>query len=161
MRQKTPSFDFQALLAASNSPPWPDNSPRTDFQKSDEKETNCGDWVDKLMVNKQDAINGDNPFRRWDGNSGPLPEFLYPSYLPDMRIYSDLQYTRQGSRKESREYETAMTDDSDELDVATSDSSEADMLWQFNLSKVTNAANGFGSRTKKPQTMPMKSPEIR
>eukprot|EP00268_Persea_americana_P053009 TRINITY_DN5978_c1_g1_i2.p1 TRINITY_DN5978_c1_g1~~TRINITY_DN5978_c1_g1_i2.p1 ORF type:complete len:1031 (-),score=209.55 TRINITY_DN5978_c1_g1_i2:277-3369(-) len=161
MGQKRPSFDFQELLVASNSPRWPDN-PRTDFQKGDERETNSGDWVDKLMVNKQDAISGgDNPFRRWDGNSGPLPEFLYPSYLPDMRIYSDLQYTRQGSRKESREYETAMTDDSDELDVATSDSSEADILWQFNLSKVTNAVNGVGSKTKKPQTMPVKSPEIR
>ncbi|KAJ8623305.1 hypothetical protein MRB53_031834 [Persea americana] len=161
MGQKRPSFDFQELLVASNSPRWPDN-PRTDFQKGDERETNSGGWVDKLMVNKQDAISGgDNPFRRWDGNSGPLPEFLYPSYLPDMRIYSDLQYTRQGSRKESREYETAMTDDSDELDVATSDSSEADILWQFNLSKVTNAVNGVGSKTKKPQTMPVKSPEIR
>lgn len=162
MRQKRPSFDLQELLLATNSPPWPDNSPRVDFQKGDDKETGSGDWVDKVMVNKLDSSSGgENSLRRWDGSNGPLPDFFYPSYLPDVRMYSEPQYNRQGSRKESREYDTAMTDDSDELEMATSDSSEADMLWQFNFPKVSNAATGVGSRIKKPQTVPVKSPDLR
>ncbi|KAJ8619463.1 hypothetical protein MRB53_027992 [Persea americana] len=162
MRPKRPSFDLQELLLSSNSPPWPDSSPRIDFQKGDEQESSAGDWVDKLVVNKQEFITeGDNPFRRWNGNSGPLPEIFCPGFRPDMGIYSDQQYDTQESRKDSHEYETEITDDSDELEITTSDSSEADMLWQFNLPKVTKPASGFESRIKKPQITLVKSPEIR
>lgn len=162
MRQKRPSFDLQELLPASNLTPWPESSPRNGSRKGDEQETSSGDWVDKLVVNKQDVIcEGDSPSRCWDVNNGPLPEIFYPSYIPDMQIYKDQQYDRQESRKESGEYETEITDDSDELEIATSDSSEADMLWQFNLPKVTKPESGVGSRIKKPQIIPVKSPSMR
>ncbi|XP_077218432.1 kinesin-like protein KIN-14F [Tasmannia lanceolata] len=162
LRPKGRSFDLQELLTATNSPPWPDNSPRIDSQKADDKETASGDWVDKVMVNKLEGQTGTDPLRCWEANNSPLPEFFYQSYIPDMRMYSDQQYNRNlASRKERSEYEMATTDDSDELEMATSDSSEADVLWQFNLPKITSAASGGGSRMKKPQPKLAKSPDPR
>ncbi|XP_058076786.1 kinesin-like protein KIN-14F [Magnolia sinica] len=161
MRQKRPSFDLQELLMATNSPPWPDSSPRVYSQKGDDREMGSGEWVDKVMVNKQEVI-GDSPLGLWDRNNGPLPDLFFQSCLTDnMRVFPDQQYNKQGSRKESREYEMAMTDDSDELEIGTSDSSEADLFWQYNLPKVNSVTNGGGSRIKKPQPRLANSPDLR
>ncbi|KAJ6397449.1 hypothetical protein OIU77_018458 [Salix suchowensis] len=45
----------------------------------------------------------------------------------------------------------ASTDDSDELEAATSDSSEPDLLWQSNIPRMTSLPNPnvLGSKTKK------------
>ncbi|KAL5996297.1 hypothetical protein ACLOJK_026373 [Asimina triloba] len=164
MRQKKPSFDLQELLMSTNSPPWPDNSPRVYSQKGDDKDVVSGDWVDKIMVNKQEASHGgENLLGRWDSSNGPLPDFFYQSCLPDMRVFPDQQYNKLGNRKDGCEYETTMTDDSDELEMGTSDSSEADLFWQFNVPKVSSVTHGHGgvSRIKKPQARSANSPELR
>ena len=155
---------------ASNSHPWPDTSPRLNFQKGYEKETGYGDWVDKVMVNKHEAtVKDESPLRDWEGDCAPSPDFFYQRYLSDTRVYSDQQYRRNSvMRKESHEleiqrnrFDSAATDDSDDLDVATSDSSEADVLWQFNIPKATSAANGSGTKIKKPQTKAANSMDFR
>ncbi|KAK9136773.1 hypothetical protein Sjap_007367 [Stephania japonica] len=166
-RTKMPSFDLQDLLI--NSPPWPPvNSPGLNFQKDDEKEMGSGEWVDKVMVNRQDSLSGDNPLSLWEGENRQLPELFYQGYSLDSRVYPEQpskKFVR--SKKDSHDFDIqrsrfdmATTDDSDELEVATSDSSEPELLWQFNLPKVTSIPNSIGSKIKKPQSKLAKSPEL-
>ncbi|XP_042515804.1 kinesin-like protein KIN-14I isoform X2 [Macadamia integrifolia] len=169
MSKRSTSLDPQELLMHSSS--WPPVSGlERNFQKEDEKETGSGDWVDKVMVNKQEVVYGDEkPLGCWDGENGQLPEHFYQRFLLDSKVYPEKRYNRVGgNRKESQDFDlqrsrfdTATTYDSDELEVATSDSSEPDMLWQFNNPKVTRIPNGVGSKIKKPQPKAYKSPEIR
>ncbi|MCI13117.1 kinesin-4-like protein [Trifolium medium] len=53
-------------------------------------------------------------------------------------------------------------DNMDEIDAATSDySSEPDLLWQFNHSKLTSLTNGIGSKTiMRSVSKATKSPEL-
>ncbi|XP_072961230.1 kinesin-like protein KIN-14F [Typha angustifolia] len=159
LRQKKPSFDLQELLSASDSPQWPED-----------KEIVAGEWVDKDVVNKHElAVMEDNLMGDWEGDSAPLPDFFYQRYHSDVRAYSDQQYHRSTTRrKEGHELEiqrtrfySATTDDSDDLDIATSDSSEADTLWQFNLQNLNGSGTEGGSKFKKLQTKPTKTPDIR
>lgn len=55
-------------------------------------------------------------------------------------------------------YQVATTDESDELDVATSDSSEADILWQLNVPKTTSIPTLKGS-TLKTSTLKTTTPK--
>ncbi|WOL10299.1 kinesin-4-like isoform X1 [Canna indica] len=169
LRQKKPSFDLQDLLVTNDSPPWPDSSSRMNLPVRDDKDFVSGDWVDKIMVNKQDiAIRDDSSMIDWEGDNG-TPDLFYQRYLPDMVVYPDKQHHKNSmKRKDSYELEMhrsrsyyAATDDSDDLDIATSDSSEADMLWQFNIQNVRTTTNEGGSRIKNPQPKPTKSPDIR
>ncbi|XP_008807759.2 LOW QUALITY PROTEIN: kinesin-like protein KIN-14F [Phoenix dactylifera] len=168
LKQKKPSFDLQELLMANDSP-WPDSNPRTIFQMGEDKESVPGDWVDKVMVNKHEAvIRDDDSLRDWEGDRAPLPDFFYQRYISDVGAYPE-QYLRNATRrKDSHDFDmqrsrfySVGTDDSDDLDIATSDSSEADTLWQFNLQNVNTAVNEGGSRIKKPQQKPTNSPDIR
>ncbi|OVA07458.1 Calponin homology domain [Macleaya cordata] len=164
---KRPALDLQEL----NSPPWPSvSSPGFSFQREDDRERGTGDWVDKVMVNKQDSLNGDeNPLGHWEGDNRQLPELFYQRYLVDSKVYPEQSYNKLTvSKKESQDYDIhrsrfdmATTDDSDELEAATSDSSEPDLLWQFNLPKVTTTIpNGIGSKIKKPHPKMTKSPDL-
>ncbi|KAK1317036.1 Kinesin-4 [Acorus calamus] len=166
VKQKRPSFDLQELLMATDSPPWPDSNHLQNFPKSDDdKEMGFGDWIDKTVVNKQESlIRGQNDsLRDWQGNGTQLPEFFYQSYLPDQLCGRDATSRKEGHDfdiQRSR-FESASTDGSDELEIATSDSSEADMLWQYNLPRVTTTVNGGVPRSKKPVPKPGRSPDIR
>lgn len=145
-------------------------SPKVNFQIGNDKEMVLGEWVDKVMVNKHEqSARDENPMEDWEGESAPLPDFFYQRYCSDTRAYSDQQYHRNAARrKESHEIEVQRTrfyssvahDDSDELDIATSDSSEADTLWQFNFPNINSSGNEGGSMIKKPQKKPTKSPDI-
>ncbi|KAM0951174.1 putative minus-end-directed kinesin ATPase [Dioscorea sansibarensis] len=151
LKQKSTGFDLQQLLLATGSHPWPDSDPSLNFHKHGAAGT-----------------DDDSP-RDWEGDNGNTPDFFYKRYQPDTRDHLEQQYNRNiGGRNENHEYEVqrsrfdnVATDDSDDLDVATSDSSEADMLWQFNLPKVTSTPNGVGTRIKKPLVKLMNSPDIR
>lgn len=173
LRQRKPNFDVQELSTSNNSPSpsWDSNSasspsqiPKVDFQKGDKEEEDLEeDWVDKMILNKNEVASGD-PSRRWEGNNGSLPESFYQNYLPDMRVHPEKPYGKQGNKKEARGYESATTDDSDELEVATTaseNSSEADMLWSGIPSNGTAAANGFRPKSKKPKPKMGKIPELR
>lgn len=135
LRQKKPSFDLQDLLASNDSPSWPDSNSRVNFQTGEERETVCGDWIDKVVVNNNHSL-GD-----WDGDNAALPDFFYQRY------HSGLRDEQQRPR-----FCSTNTDDSDDIDVATSDSSESDALWQFNVQSMNTSVIQNGSKIKKPQT---------
>ncbi|CAH1451101.1 unnamed protein product [Lactuca virosa] len=150
-RQKTQSFDLDELLA--NSPPWPpviSSSPcETTYGEEDDRDMmGSADWVDKVMVNKQDAAAAAAAAaaRCWEAeNNGGL----YQSYNIGFQGVNG--------------FEIATTDGADEheLDAATSDSSEPDLLWQFNHSKLSNLPNSTVSRLNNSNGKPTKSPDLR
>lgn len=155
-RQKRQSFDLDELLV--NSPPWPPVISPDQKYKEEEREMSSGDWVDKVMVNKLDAINRvGNPMPCWETETGNLQDTFYQKYLQDSsKTYQDQSYNvfMGGNR-----FNIASADDMDDLDAATSDSSEPDLLWQFNQSKLTSLTNGVGSNIKKPSAKATRTPE--
>ncbi|KAK2965214.1 hypothetical protein RJ640_019969 [Escallonia rubra] len=139
-RQKRQSFDLDELLG--NSPPWPPVSSPSQNLREDDREIGSGEWVDKVMVNKQDALRGiQSPLGFWEADNGHIPDSFYQKYLSDSsKTYPEQSYNIIPA---SNQFDIATTDDLDELDAATSDSSEPDLLWQFNHSKLSGLANGI------------------
>ncbi|KAJ7973012.1 Kinesin-like protein [Quillaja saponaria] len=81
-----------------------------------------------------------------------------PPWPPDSsKLYMDQSYNMLVG---SKQFNFNNTDDTDDPDGATSDSSEPDLLWQFNHSKLTSITNAVGSKTKKSTSKPAKSPEL-
>lgn len=119
LRSKKQSVDLDELLV--NSPPWPPVSTPVQKHKEDDKDLNSAEWVDKVMVNKQDAF--------WEANNGHLPDSFYQKYL------SDSSYSIFTS---NNPFNINNSEDLDETDVVTSDSSESDLLWQFNNAKLAS-----------------------
>jgi kinesin family protein C2/C3 len=156
LRQKTQSFDLDELLA--NSPPWPPVNSHGQNYGEDDREMGSGEWVDKVMVNKHDIRRVENPLGSWAADNGDLSDAFYQKYLPDSsKIYPDQSYNMFMG---SNQFNATSTDEMDDLDAATSDSSEPDLLWQFNHSKLTSMTNGIGTKTKKSNLRPAKSPEL-
>lgn len=156
-RQKRQSFDLDELLA--NSPPWPPvSSPGQNYGEED-RDMSSGEWVDKVMVNKQEVSKVENPLGCWGAENGNLSDMFYQKYLPDStKVYSDQSYNMfMGGNR----FNGVSTDDTDDLDAATSDSSEPDLLWQFNQTKLNGLTNGIDSKTKKLNTKPAKSSDLR
>ncbi|XP_021763238.1 kinesin-like protein KIN-14I [Chenopodium quinoa] len=157
-RQKRQSFDLDEMLK--NSPPWPPvNSPGQKYGY-DEKDLDSGEWVDKIMVNKQDSLPKVGNRLCWEtAENGPLADSFYPKYFPeDTKLYSEQSYSMFSG---SNQFEVTNADDLDELDAATSDSSEPDLLWQFNHSKLPTLSNGsIGLKSKKLDGRPAKSPDL-
>lgn len=147
MMQKKQSLDLDELLG--NSPAWP---PFNQSNGDDDREPGAGEWVDKLMVNKQDRV--ENPSVYWDPNNANISHIFNQKYLSD-------SYTEKPcSLSPANNHFVNTIDDLDELDARTSDSSE-DLLWQFNHSKLGGFSNGIGQKVEKPHPKQTKSPEIR
>lgn len=158
-----------------SSPSWPQiGSPGLSGKEDDKDSVLSGDWIDKVMVNKQENASGEENLLGigcWDVDNRQLPEMFGPSSLPDPpKLYMENQNFGKlmANKEESQDYEVqrsqyeaATTDDSDELEAATSDCSEPDMLWQLNPPKVTGIPNGLGAKPKKPYPRPVRSPETR
>ncbi|KAK8532598.1 hypothetical protein V6N12_054034 [Hibiscus sabdariffa] len=156
LKQENQIFALDELLV--NSPPWPPViSPTPNFQ-DDEKELSSGEWVDKVMVNKQD----DNSLGCWEVENGKLSDVFFQKYLQDSSKICPDQSPYNMFMGGNR-FNMAATDDLDDLDAATSDSSEPDLLWQFNQSKLSSITNGIGigSKTKKPTPKSASTPEQR
>jgi len=152
------SLDPQDLIMYS--PPWSSAGSPALSGKEDDKELVFGDWVDKVMVNRLDAARRDeNPAGRSEVDSRQLPGMFYQVYARDpSKIYPEQPYKSPQNTKDNQEYdaqrsrfEMASTDDSDELEAATSDSSEPDLPWQSNIPRMTSLPNPnvLGSKTKK------------
>ncbi|RDY09590.1 Kinesin-like protein KIN-14I [Mucuna pruriens] len=157
VRHKTQSFDFDEISA--NSPPWPpvNNSLGQNYGE-DDKETGSGEWVDKVMVNKQDINKTENLLGCWQASNGNLSDAFYQKYLKDSsKMYSEQSYNMFIG---GNQFNISGSDDMDELDAATSDSSEPDLLWQFNHSKLSSVTNGIGSKTMRSISKTAKSPEL-
>ncbi|KAI3754898.1 hypothetical protein L1987_54690 [Smallanthus sonchifolius] len=125
------------------------NSNGKPTKSPDLRDTSSGDWVDKVMVNKQDAA------RCWEAENARISDAFYQKYVPDSsKLNSEQSYT---IFEGGNGFEIVTTDGVDELDAATSDSSDPDLLWQFNhsklptMSKLNNNSNG----------KPTKSPDLR
>ncbi|CAN4108861.1 unnamed protein product [Withania somnifera] len=137
--------DFQIT-----SPPWlPANSPASG---EEDRESVSSDWVDKIMVNKQDG------------------HLLYRKCSPDSsKVYPEQPINKVGgNKKEGQDDDASMTrseagslDDFNDLEAATSESSELECPWQPNLQKASQIPNGLGSKLKKPSPKQVKKPEIR
>ncbi|KAJ6762608.1 KINESIN-LIKE PROTEIN KLP-3 [Salix purpurea] len=152
------SLDPQDLIMYS--PPWPIASSHSMSAKEDDRESVSSDWVDKVMMNRLDSANRDeNPAGQWEVDSTQSPEMFYQSYARDpSKIYPEQPYKSPPNTRDSQEYdaqrgrfEIASTDESDELEAATSDSSEPDLLWQSNIPRMSSLPNPnvLGSKTKK------------
>ncbi|XP_054803111.1 kinesin-like protein KIN-14I [Prosopis cineraria] len=155
-RQKTHSLDFDEISA--NSPPWPPVKSPGQNHGEDDKEIGQGEWVDKVMVNKQDVSKFGIPLRGWEADNGQLSEAFYQKYLQDSSIVCterSFNMLMGGSQ-----FNLAGSDDMDDLDAVTSDSSEPDLLWQYNHSKLATVPNGIGSKTKRSMSKTPKSPEL-
>ncbi|XP_075094630.1 kinesin-like protein KIN-14I [Nicotiana tabacum] len=155
--------DFQM-----NSPPWPPvNSPAS---REDDKESVSGDWVDKIMVNKQDGLSRSSSLRGWEDETRQSSGLLYRKCSSESsKVYPEQPINKVASnKKDGQDYETSRirseassVDDLDDLETATSDSSELEFPWQPNLQKVSQTPNGLGSKLKKPSPKQVKKPEIR
>ncbi|XP_076883583.1 kinesin-like protein KIN-14I [Bidens hawaiensis] len=143
-RQKTQSIDLDDLLG--NSPPV--SSPGETYAE-DDRETGSGDWVDKVMVNKQDGSRG--TVGCWEPENPRLSDSFFQKYLPE-QAYNMFP--------SGNGFDVATTDDLDELDAATSDSSEPDLLWQFNHSKLSSLTNGGISKVSNLNAKSIRSPEL-
>ncbi|GAU31643.1 hypothetical protein TSUD_38400 [Trifolium subterraneum] len=156
LRQKTQSIDFDEILT--NSPRWPpvNGLVQNCAEDDDDKETGTGEWVDKVMVNKLDVNKTGNMLGHWESDNGNLSEEFYQKYLQDSsKVYSERSYNM---FMRGNQFNIAGSDDTDDVDAATSDSSEHDLLWQFNHSKVTSIANGNESKGRKLVSKSAKSP---
>ncbi|XP_074588058.1 kinesin-like protein KIN-14P, partial [Curcuma longa] len=109
--------------------------------------------IESCSASNIDVANDEDPLRDWVGDNVHLPDSLDQGYIPDVRVFRDRRTSRPNS---------FTTDDSDELDFATSDSSEQEMILQSQSSngKASNAVNG-GSRIKRPQSGSTKGSELR
>lgn len=157
MRQKKQSFDLEELLG--NSPPWPPVSSSVQNYGEEEKDMGSGQWVDKVMVNKQDAVpRAGNPLKCWETENVNSPDAFYQKLISDSsKLFPEQSYNIfMGNNR----YDIANNDDLDE-DAATSDSSDADLLWQFNNAKINSMSNGIESKIKKPNTKPATGPDLR
>ncbi|CAN1860092.1 Kinesin-like protein KIN-14F [Linum perenne] len=155
-RQKSQSFDLDELLTSS--PPWPPVTSPSQNYGEDEREVGSVGWVDKVMVNKQEAANRlESSLGTWEADNGLFPEAFYQKYL------SDSNSKTQSQQPYNMFMGNAGTDELDDLDAATtSDSSEPDLLWQFNQSKLTTIGSVMESKNKRtPTSRSSKAPDSR
>lgn len=156
-RQKRPSYDLDELLG--NSPPWPPvNSPCKNYVGYD-KDMGTGEWVDKVMVNKQDSIPGvGKPFGYWESENGMSDAFAQKYLSESSKL---CQEKSSNLFPLSDHFDITPADELEEFDATTSDSSEPDLLWQFNNSKLNSLTNGNESKIQRPNSKHAKSPETR
>ncbi|KVI12525.1 Calponin homology domain-containing protein [Cynara cardunculus var. scolymus] len=147
--RRKPRADVANFELLANSPPWPPISSPGETYLEDDRDIGSGDWIDKVMVNKQDAAA-----RCWEAeNAAGMSDAFY------QKLYSEQSYNNlfQGGNG----FDVATTDGADELDAATSDSSEPDLLWQFNSSKHPTLTNGTMSRfNNNSNAKPTKNPDM-
>ncbi|KAM5561087.1 kinesin-like protein KIN-14I [Rosa sericea] len=149
-KPKRRSLDLQDMLM--HSPTWPPvGSPKVNGKEDDKELFSSipGDWVDKVMVNKLESKSREqSPLRScWDHvDNRQLPEMFGQSRLSHPSIICSTT-----NKEESQDFDES----DDQLDAATSESSEPDTLWQLNAPiKATNIPNGLGAKPKKTNSRP-------
>ncbi|CAL9093900.1 unnamed protein product [Musa textilis] len=96
----------------------------------------------------EDVIQNEDTLSAWEGDNPHVPDSFYQGYIPDVGAFRDQH--RSGTN-------SIATEDLDDLDFATSESSEQDVLSQSNLPKSSNAVK----RVKRPQSGAAKSSDVR
>ncbi|KAI3448524.1 hypothetical protein Pfo_005189 [Paulownia fortunei] len=160
------SLDLQDLLM--NSPPWPPLS--SSHGLMEEEKGVSGDWIDKVMVNKADGLCGYNHGGKWEGDGRQSPEIFYQKQIHDTsKVIPEQSLNKISARRRhsldnglARTLsETVATNDSDDLEAATSDSSEPDYQWQLHIPKSNSMPNVVASKARRPSPKPTKSQEMR
>lgn len=158
------SMELQDMLI--NSPHWPPGG--SPGLMDDDKEGVPDDWIDKIMANKQDSISTDNNTGKCEDNR-QLPEMFFQKYVPDAsKLFPEQPLNKVSiNRRHSIEndmvrgqYDMAANDDLEELDAATSDSSEADYQRQH-VPRASSIPNIRVSKIRRPSPKQTKIPEIR
>lgn len=148
-----------------HSPPWPGAGSQRQKRKEEDKESVSGEWGDKMMVNRNDSLTSDDSLvGQWEAESKQSSPMLSPSYLSEpSKISLEHSFKVTMHKKDSQDHDTASTDDSDDqVEVATSDSSEPDLHWQLNMPKTTGIPSRIGTKAKRStQLRPAKTPETR
>ncbi|GAB2262683.1 hypothetical protein Droror1_Dr00003680 [Drosera rotundifolia] len=132
--------------ASRNSTPWPPLDCLEQNILEDGKDIGSGEWVDKVMVNKLESAAKLDPLCTWElleAENGSLHgSFSQKCFLDSSNLYTE-----------------AFIDPTDEFDAATSSSSEQDLLWQFNHSRLPTLVNGMGTKMTKHEAKSPKTPE--
>lgn len=127
------------------------------FTNDDDRDLEAsGDWVDKVMVNKDDNMST-RPGKEVS-NGQKLSEKFYQRYIPDpTKIYPEHNLNKMTTNKKGNR---DIDDDSDRESV-TSDCSESDSV-SSSIPKITISPNMLASKLKKAQPKKTtKSTEIR
>ncbi|KAK7397136.1 hypothetical protein VNO78_18303 [Psophocarpus tetragonolobus] len=151
-----------------NSPPWP---PARSQGKAEDKETISGDWVDdKISMKRNDSLTSDDSLvGQLEIESKQSSPMLSPTFLFEpSKICSDQSLNKNDNKdsedlhKHEFDMATITTDESDENEIATSDSSEADLHWPTQIPKPITISSGLGIKAKKSSNpRAIKNPEPR
>ncbi|KAG2326037.1 hypothetical protein Bca52824_008765 [Brassica carinata] len=155
MTKKSESCEVEEITV--NSPPWPPVASPGQTYREEDPSFGSSEWVDKVMVNnRQDEMRRVESL--WGGGTTDngisiLPEDFYRRDVSSdsSRIFSEHSYNIFMGNNNS----------TDDLDAATtSDSSEPDLLWQYNqaASKMSSIES---TKSKKPVSRPIRSPQFR
>lgn len=158
MTKKSESCEVEEIIV--NSPPWPPVASPGQTYRDEDRSFGSSEWVDKVMVNnRQDEMRRVESL--WGGGGTTrdngitiLPEDFYRRDLSSdtSRLFSEHSYN----------IFMGNNNNADDLDAATSDSSEPDLLWQFNQSsKISTTRSTVESKPKKPVSKPIRSPQFR
>lgn len=158
MTKKSESCEVEEITV--NSPPWPPVASPGQTYREEDPSFGSSEWVDKVMVNnRQDEMRRVESL--WGGGMtdngiSVLPEDFYRRDVSSdsSRIFSEHSYNIFMGNNNS----------ADDLDAATSESSEPDLLWQYNqsASKMSSTTSTIEStKAKKTVSRPIRSPQLR
>ncbi|CAF1797682.1 unnamed protein product [Brassica napus] len=153
MTKKSESCEVEEITV--NSPPWPPVASPGQTYREEDPSFGSSEWVDKVMVNnRQDEMRRVESL--WGGGMTDNGISVLPEDFSDSsRIFSEHSYNIfMGNNNNS----------ADDLDAATSESSEPDLLWQYNqsASKMSSTTSTIESaKAKKPVSRPIRSPQLR
>lgn len=155
------SLDPSDLL--SNTAHWP---PLTAI-KAEQKNLTAGDWMEKVMM-KQKKVNRSRSVENFGEENRKSTENCHPEYhQPDENSLKQPFDCLEVDKKDCQDNDSQLSmfdlitpDSIDELEIATSDSSEQE--FQLHLPRVASLPNGMGSKIKRPTPLKTsKSPEKR
>src|SRR4051812_34524615 len=103
-----------------NSLPWPHVNHQAANGKEDDKESVSGEWVDKIRMNRTDSLTSDDSLvEQWEADNKEFSPISPRSFSENSKLCLEPAF----------DIATMTTEESDELEIATSDSSESDMNW--------------------------------
>ncbi|KAK6143883.1 hypothetical protein DH2020_024231 [Rehmannia glutinosa] len=142
-----------------------------------EGQSNSSSTSRRHSLDPQDLLMNSPPWPPLGSSPGLMEEekcaemFYQKSVIHDSsKVYPEQSLNKiSGRRRHSldnglarTQYETITTDDSDDLEIATSDSSEADYQLQLNIRKSNSMPNVVGSKVRRiPSPKPTKGQEMR
>lgn len=153
---KRRSLDLHEMRRIS-SPPWPQVR---NNGKEDDKVSVSRVWVDKISMNINDSLTSDDSLvGQWEAESKQSSPKLSPTFLSEpSKICTD----QSSQRKDNQDFDDlprhgfdmpiTTTDESDDHDIASSESSETDLHWPTHIPKPITVCSGLGIKAAKRAT---------